>query len=234
MSIINIQYRFRLPDNTKEVFNLEIDEQRLELIGNAPENPPEWTKLDFHQCPNCSFGPNAHPYCPLILNLVNIVNRFDNILSYDEIHMDVITQERSISQRTTAQTGISSLMGLVIATSGCPHAAFFKPMARFHLPLASEKETIYRAASMYLLAQYFLNKEGKKAGFELDGLKNIYDNIQVVNSAIAERLRAATKTDSSINAIIRLDMYAKAMPFVIAESLDELRNLFVPYLTLQD
>jgi hypothetical protein len=33
-----------------------------------------------------------------------------------------------------------------------------KPMARFHLPLASEEETIYRATTMYLLAQYFLRE----------------------------------------------------------------------------
>lgn len=166
-----------------------------------------------------------------MLNLVDIVKRFDHILSYDEISMEVIMDERCISRRTTAQRGLSSLMGIVIASSGCPHTVFFKPMVRFHLPLASEEETLYRATSMYLLAQYFLQKEGKKADFELHGLEQIYNNIHLLNTAIAERLRAASKTDSSVNAIIMLDMYAKAMPYAIEESLEEIRYLFTPYLT---
>jgi hypothetical protein len=157
------------------------------------------------------------------------VEPFDRLLSYDKIHVDVITEERSISQDTTAEQGIGSLMGLVIATCGCPHTAFFKPMARFHLPLASEDETIYRAASMYLLAQYFLKKEGHDADLELKGLMKIYDNIQIINASIAKRLRAATEKDSSLNAIVLLDMYAKTLSYAIEESLEEVRYLFSPF-----
>jgi hypothetical protein len=145
--------------------------------------------------------------------------------------VDVITAERRISQQTNAQTGISSLMGLVIATSGCPHAAFFKPMARFHLPLASREETIFRATSMYLLAQYFLKKEGKSADFELEGLSGIYANMQIINMAVVKRLRAATQTDSSVNALVILDCYAKFLPFAIEKSLEDVRYLFSPFLT---
>ncbi len=230
MQTIAIKYCFRLADDVQEVINLELDAHNLELVVNAPLTMPEWTSLDFHQCPNCSFSPSTHPNCPLSVHLVNIVRRFNSILSYDEIHVEVITAERNISQHTTAQRGLSSLMGLVIAASGCPHTAFFRPMARFHLPLASEEETLYRAISMYLLAQYFLQQEGKAADFELEGLRQIYMNVHAVNTAIAQRLRAACETDSSANALILLDMYAKAVPCVIEESLEEIRYLFAPYL----
>ena len=77
-------------------------------------------------------------------------------------------------------------------------------MARFDLPLASDEETVYRATSMYLLAQFFLKKEGSQTDLELDGLARIYENLQIINVAIAERLRAATTTDSSVNAIVVL------------------------------
>ena len=162
--------------------------------------------------------------------MVNIVNRFEDLISYDKIRVDVTTEERRISQRTTAQNGISSMMGLVIATSGCPHTAFFRPMARFHLPLASKEETIFRATSMYLLAQYFLKKAGQAADFDLEGLTKIYDNMQIINNAIVERLRAATTTDSSVNAIVILDNYAKFLPFAIEKSLEDIRYLFSPFL----
>ena len=140
MKTIAIQYCFRFADDTQEVFDLEFEAYNLEIVGNAPEILPQWTNLDFHQCPHCPLNTNTHPHCPLSVNLINIVRRFDNILSYDQVHLDVITEERCVSQETTAQRGIGSMLGLVIATCGCPHTVFFKPMARFHLPLSTEDQ----------------------------------------------------------------------------------------------
>ena len=96
--------------------------------------------------------------------------------------------------------------------------------------LANEEETTFRATSMYLLAQYFMKKIGKEFDHELDGLSKIYDNIKVVNSSIAQRLRHASKTDSTLNAIVLLDVFANTIPFIIKSSLDEIRYLFAPYL----
>ena len=230
MRNIIIQYSFQKPDNSQENLKFELDASSLELISQVPEQLPTWTELYFYQCPNCLFETATHSHCPLAVNMVNIVNRFEDLISYDKIRVDVTTEQRRISQRTTAQNGISSMMGLVIATSGCPHAAFFRPMARFHLPLASREETIFRATSMYLLAQYFLKKAGQAADFDLKGLTKIYDNMQIINNAIVERLRAATTTDSSVNALVILDNYAKSLPFAIEKSLEDIRYLFSPFL----
>ncbi len=225
----HVRYRFILSQEMQEIFDLEFNSQSIELLANHSKDLPSWTNLDFHQCSNCPLDIGSTPHCPLSANLVDLVARFDKVLSYDKLYIDVITKERRIYQETTAQKGISAMMGLIIATSGCPHTVFFKPMARFHLPLASEKETLYRAISMYLLAQYFQKKEGINTDSEFDGLKKIYDNIQIVNSETAERLKAASKTDSSVNAIIRLDLYAKIIPYFIEESLEEIKYLFKPY-----
>jgi hypothetical protein len=230
MKTISIEYRFTLDDGSQEVFNFQLDAKSLELFISTPETLPSWTKLSFHQCPNCSLNVDEHPYCPVAANIAHIVMSFDRLLSCDKIYMTVTTEERIVAQSTTAQRGISSLMGLVIANSGCPHTAFFRPMARFHLPLANIEETIFRAASMYLLAQYFLKKEGRKADFDLHGLKQIYENIHIVNEAMTERLRAATNSDLPPNAVILLDLYAQAFPFAISETLKNIRSLFTPYL----
>jgi len=232
METITIEYCFTLEDGSKETFNFRLDAKTLEL-GDTPQVCPSWTNLDFLQCPNCPLTINTHQHCPLALRLVDIVNRFERLLSYDKTRVEVITEERVISQDTTAQRGISSLLGLVIATSGCPLTAFLKPMARFHLPFSSDEETIYRAASMYLLAQYFLKQEGRDADFELKGLKTFYRSIQVVNNSIAKRLRAASESDSAVNAVVLLDMYAMALPLVIEESLKEIRSIFNSYLSVQ-
>lgn len=230
MGVVTIRYYFTLPEGVREAFDVQFDSESLELTNPLPEQLPPWTRLEFQQCPNCPLGLETHHYCPLASHLVDIVERFEGLLSYREIQVDVMTAERFITQETTVQRGMSSLIGLVMATSGCPHMAFFKPMARFHLPFASAEETVYRATSMYMLAQYFRHKAGKGADLDLKGLQEIYKNIEVVNGAVAKRLRAATEADSAINAIILLDIYTKAIPVVIEESLEEIRYLFVPFL----
>ena len=103
-------------------------------------------------------------------------------------------------------------------------------MARFHLPFASEEETIWRAVSTYLLAQYFLSKKGHSIDIDLNGLAKIYDDIEKLNIAMANRLRAASKYDSAVNAIIHLDVFAKYLTPAIEESLAKLRPIFEPFL----
>ncbi len=226
-----IRYCFRMPDNSHEEFRFELNAENLEYGGNLLQGLPPWTKLEFHQCSNCPLDARVHPHCPLAANIHNIVQRFDGLNSFDEITVEVVTEQRWIAQRTTAQLAISSMMGLVIAACGCPHTAFFKPMAWFHLPLASEEETLFRATSFYMLAQYYCQKEGRAADFEFEGLAKIYQNMQTVNCAIARRLRVASANDSSVNAIVILDSFAQIVPFAIEESLEELRYLFSTSLT---
>ena len=225
-----ITYAFRFPDGKEERFAMELNRETMELQGVLPDDRPPWVRLEFHQCPNCPLHASEHPDCPLALNLVNVARLFDGVRSHDTVDLEVVTEERTITQKTTAQRGLSALMGLIIATCGCPHAAFLRPMARFHLPLASREETTYRAASMYFLAQYFRKREGLSAELSLDGLTRFYREMERVNSAIAARLRAATSTDSSVNAIVLLDVYAKTVNMVIEQSLEMIRGLFGPYL----
>lgn len=229
MKMVDIRYHFRLPDNRQEIIDLHFDSYSLDLLNDIPESLPPWTKLDFCMCPNCPLSVRDHPECPVAVHLVKLLEIFENLLSYDTICVDVITSQRVVSKNTSAQKGVSSVMGLIMATGGCPHMDFFKPMARFHLPLANAEETVYRATSMYLLAQYFLSKEGREADMELKGLKNIYSNIMLINEAMSRRLRAISDKDVALNSLVILDAFAQTLPFVIEESLEELRHLFMPY-----
>ena len=223
-------YAFSCAGCEPEVLSLEFDADRIELINDAQETPPDWALLDYCRCAHCSLISGRYRHCPLAAAIAGVVHRFAGILSHDQIFLQVTSEERIVSQTTTAQRALSSFMGVVMAVSGCPHTAFFKPMARFHLPLASEEETIYRSTSMYLLAQYFRSRQGFAVDLSLDGLEKIYRDLQVVNTALVERLRGACKGDSSANAIIMLDMYARIMPYVIADKLADIRHLFQAYL----
>jgi hypothetical protein len=80
------------------------------------------------------------------------------------------------------------------------------------------------------LNQYFLKKDGHQSGVELDGLLKVYQEIQRVNQSMLQRLRTAVQTDSAVNALILLDVYAKFALIDIDECLDEIRYLFQPFL----
>jgi hypothetical protein len=228
MDLIEIRYIFRF-NGQHETVDIQLDADNLERVNKPGGDLPAWAQLNFHQCPHCPLDIGTHPFCPVAESLVDIVARFDKVLSYDEVDLEIITSERKVFQHTTAQRGIGSLLGILFPASGCPHIAFFKPMVRFHLPMATRTETIFRATGMYLLAQYYLEKQGRKVDFDFAGLTQIYEDLNILNIHMANRLRGATQTDSSINAIILLDVFTHALPFVIEDQLEEIRNLFMPY-----
>lgn len=234
MDPIEIVYRFQMEDGRKDVFALQLDPVSLRIIDDVGGQMPEWTALEVNQCENCSLDPKDSPKCPAAVNMVRLVQRFDTLLSFDEAKVTVVTDERKVYGETTIQRAVCSLMGLLMATSNCPLMDFFKPMARFHLPFASTAETIWRATSAYLMAQYFHTGDGAEPDIHFEGLSRIYEEIQIVNLAFAKRLRQACRQDSMINAIVLLDMFAQSMPPAIDESLEEIRQLFVPYLNYRD
>jgi hypothetical protein len=224
-----IKYLFDFQSGRREEFDLRFDDE-FRLVVPADHPLPEWTLLDHHQCPNCPLA-TGESHCPLAVALADPVTRLGSVISYEETRVEVVTEERTISQQTSAQDGISALLGLLNASSGCPVTAFLRPMARFHLPFASEAETLYRAASMYLLGEYFRSREGGVPDLELNGLLARYRELEQVNRGIVARLRAARSQDGSLNAIVLLDLYAKSLPFAVEESLAAFRPLFASYLT---
>jgi hypothetical protein len=234
MDPIEILYRFQMEDGREERFALKLDPLSLQIVIDVDGQMPDWVALEVHQCENCPLDPKDCPQCPAAVNMVSLVQRFDTLLSFDETNVTVVTDERQVYGETTIQRAVCSLMGLLMAASDCPLMDFFKPMARFHLPFASTAETIWRATSSYLMAQYFQKSDGAEPDIHFEGLSRIYEQVQIVNLAFAKRLRQACRQDSMINAIILLDMFAQSMPPAIDESLEEIRHLFVPYLSYCD
>ena len=224
-----IRYRFVMDDGTRAEFDVVLDHETLRLPEPGARYP-EWAALDFHQCPHCPLTPGPGVPCPAAAQLARLVTFFDHLPSHEGARVEVSTSERTVVQQTTVQRGVSALMGLIMATSGCPLTTFFRPMARFHLPFANAEETTYRAVSTYLLAQYFRRRRGEDADLELDGLTRLYEDIHRLNRAFAKRLRGAKGTDSSVNAVILLDVLAGALTSESDDRLPALEGAFRPYL----
>lgn len=227
---MNITYRFLSAAGADASFAIALDEH-AQAHPPVRTTPPHWTTLDHHRCPGCPLAQAGVTICPMADALVDLLEFSSQLDSFSPLSVTITTAEREINTSTSAQRAISTLMGLLIATSGCPEVAWLRPMARFHLPLANEEETIYRAASMYLLAQYFRQKHGEAPDWSMQGLRQRYQRLHEINITMATRLRSAIDRDAPVNAVILLDLFAKAMPYSVDDSLAELDYLFQPYLS---
>lgn len=229
--VLEIRYRSTCDDGNAFEFLICLDAKTLDHLFAPPVPSPAWTRLSVEQCVGCPLDPSRFARCPMALSLVEFVEKCGQMLSYSQVEAAVETPYRTVNKRTTAQRVVSSLLGLIMATSGCPHTTFLKPMARFHLPFATREETIFRSASAYLLAQYFMYHHGKPCDLELKGLQAAYARLQAVNAGMAQRMRHLSKGDANVNAISLLDLFAQDLPFAIEEKLAEIEYLFTPYFT---
>ena len=224
MKKIFYNYQFNFPDGHEKKFHIDFDNQSL--CSKLPDGNkyPDWSQLEFHQCLNCPLTSEDYLYCPLAVNLVPIIYWCQDLASYDNVDVTVTSSERQVCAHTSLQRAISSLLGLLMSSSACPKMKFLRPLARFHLPLATHEETIFRAVSATFLKNYLANK-----GCEDDPLaelKQQYRELQDINRFIAERIRCAIQRDAAVNALVLLDVLSKRVTFSIDDSLQQIRYLF--------
>jgi len=221
-------YTFEFPDNTEKKFEVLLSAKTLELVTKNDLPKPAWTKLKYKQCEHCPLG-DEHEYCPVAVNLSALVESFKDSVSYESTNVRVQTNERIYEKKTTLQKGLSSIIGMYMVTSDCPVMDKLRPMVRFHLPFGSLEETVYRAASMYLTAQYLLMRKGKTPDWDLKKLVEIYKAVGHVNRGISNRLSSASEEDANMNAVVILSAYAEMVPFSIEHQLAELEYIFSEY-----
>lgn len=218
-------YRIGLPDGSKRELTVVIDTKTLVCLEPAEVSLP-WTALDHGQCPGCPLSATTVSLCPLAARLAPVVAVLGPLLSHDELHVEVEWGHRRLVTTTTAQRMASSIIGLIAATSSCPRTGFLAPMAWFHLPLATEEETVFRAVSTYLLEQYIVAIDGGTPDWALADLAKRYQALHEVNMSMAHRLREAGSEDATVNAVVLLDLLAKAIPFSVEDSMESLRFLY--------
>lgn len=225
------RYTFEPTGGVARVFTVHLDPRTLELVSTPPASLPAWTRLDFHQCANCPLKAVTHPHCPLAVATVDLADFFAALISYEEVTVSLETREREYRSTTSAQRGISSLLGIYMVTCGCPVLARLRPMVRFHLPFASLTETVYRAISMHLVGQFLRQRRGLTPAWDLSGLIQAYEQIQTVNQSFANRLRQIERHDAGANAVVILDSFAGYVALALeGPVLDSLEPLFAAYL----
>ena len=219
--------RYEFIFRSSEDFQYEVDIDPTTLEHPAPLSAaPEWANLEVDKCPHCPLNPEKTEHCPLARRIAPILN-FSAHPAFESVVIKVHKDNTTIESQTTIQEAYRSLIGLIMATSGCPHTGFFKPMAWFHLPFATQDETLFRACATFLLFQFFDPVEPESENHFSD-LKQVYEQVHVVNQHIAKRLKRASASESTLNALTILDIFAQSFLPTLNQSLQELAFLFKP------
>jgi hypothetical protein len=221
-----IHYEFKFANNEIKIFRIKLHPKTICVILDRPVKKEDWMRLDNNQCACCPLSPETREYCPVAINIGELTEVFGDMVSYDRCLVRCVTLERIYIKKTTLMEGLASVFGVIIATSDCPIMSFLKPMARFHLPFSTPKETIFRVASVYMLRQYFNRKKNRAQDMDLELLDMHYKNVSLVNRGLIARLNTVVVNDADKNAINILFSLSQILSREINYSLNSLEFLF--------
>jgi hypothetical protein len=228
--ITEIHYRFALRSGRAHEFDIRLRADDLSLIPPPRAELPDWTRLEFHQCACCPLDPATSPRCPVAVSILELVDAFQDCLSYEDVDVAIRTESRTYSKTTTLQQGLSSLMGIYNVTSGCPVLNKLRPMVGTHLPFATIDETVYRMISMYLLAQFFRRRKGLEPDWELSSLVKLLREVLSVDIDFASRLRSISMKDANLNALTILSQIGDMTEMTITDNdLARLEKIFLAH-----
>ncbi|KMP10940.1 hypothetical protein UR09_04795 [Candidatus Nitromaritima sp. SCGC AAA799-A02] len=226
--VMRFQYRFSFRDGSKKEFSFALDKNDLSLRSTGGENPlPEWTRLEFHQCSNCTLKEEEHPCCPVAKEYYAILLFFTDKISTEKVKVAVKIEDRSHYKETDLQTGISTMAGVINVTCGCPVLSQLRPMVLLHVPFASSEETTIRMLSLFLMKKFFEHKNKNAApSLGLNGKMEFLKEVEKVNIGLVNRIRSMSSEDANVNALLRLDAFVKIMKDCIETEFEELDPLF--------
>ncbi len=229
--IIKLKYEFKFSDGTVKTFDIRLDDQTLDLVNDQEsQDNPDWALMSKFRCENCPLNVSKHKYCPVALTLYSLMDDFKNVVSCDKVDLRIETPRRTYVKNTPVQNALSSLMGIYMVTNGCPVFGKLKPMVRYHLPFASPQETSYRIISMYFMAQFFRQRQGKDADWQLEKLSDIFDDITAANRNVCRKFRALVEKDAILNAVVILNSSVDFMSICFDEGiLKEIERDFKSY-----
>ena len=181
--------------------SFEINTVETELEPSV-KDLPEWALQDDRKCLNCVSSSEEDIICAIAMRVEEVIQAFGSNVSTELVHVRVQTPQRVFSRVCDLQTGIHSLLGLLMATCGCSHMESMRKLVNFHIPFCSTKETLRRVVGAHLMEQYFVMRDGGQPDWALERLSEIFSHLAQLNQNFARRLQGTMEKDAVTNAIL--------------------------------
>ena len=211
-----IIYRSAQPDRGTVQIDIHLNAQGL--LDDLPATGPAWTRCEGAACGDCG-SDGAH--CLAALAIVPVVERCGELTSLDVVTAEAISNERHCQVAGPAARPLASIMGLLMAASGCSRLSAFRTMAQFHQPFATAEETVVRAAGFWLLQSWAAGTLAAADPFA--PLREAWEGLEDVNRQVGRQLQLHCHTDAAPNGLAYLDALAKLGLFGLDEVLAALR-----------
>ena len=221
---MTIEYRITLSDNHEFNYRVEVDR---DYDPHAVTDAPAWARLGHEKCTNCPLNTGTHRYCPAAVDLHRVIEDFRGLPAFQRAEVHVLTAEREYFKEVSLETALRSLLGVLMATSACPVLCRLKPMARQHLPFASNQEFILRTVSLYLMRQYYSMREGRTPDWELKGLVRMYQELQLVNQAFWQRIYPTCEGDSNLKVFLSFFSMSSSVSYSLEAQLQKIRHQII-------
>jgi len=215
---MKIKYNFKFQDGRNIEFRVAENTNAVPL-----DKVPAWVKLEHCQCSNCPLNVSDVAHCPAAMEILPVVEAFQAEDAYQRVEVVVTDERRAYSKETTLEEALRSLLGLKMATSDCPVLSELKPMALHHLPFASSDEFVMRSVGYYLLQQLFAKRNQQQPDWDLVGLVERNQRLQLVNQALWQRIHAVCKGDSNLKALLNFFSMASSVSVSLESQLRKLQ-----------
>lgn len=223
---MSIEYRFSFNQGNEDLIYLIDTEDRLNSTTQG-EVPADWTRLENCQCSNCPLSKGEVKLCPAAVDMQKVIEDFGKLPALQKVDIQITAPERTYNKNTGIEEGLRSLMGLIMANSGCPILSKLKPMAYTHLPFASQAEFILRSVGTYLVSQYYLGQAGKAPDWALVGLIELNQELRLVNQAIWQRIHGACEEDSNLKALLSFFTMSSSVSYSLEAQLSKIKHAFL-------
>jgi len=224
-----IDYVFKFGDGQEHRFSTELDAATLAIVPKANDPMPDWTLLSFQQCAGCPLTSATHPRCPVAANLTEIAEFFKTYVSYEEVDVTVVTEQRTYSKHTSVEEGLASLLEIYLVGSGCPVMDKMRPVIDNHLPFATPQEATWQHLTAYLTAQYLLAKKDIPGDVKADALPAILNELKDTSTAFMQRLKAMEKKDALRNSMVVLtNLITMAGRAIVANRFQRIEAILLP------
>lgn len=212
----DIEYRIVTAGGLAAEFTIRLDES-----GRLREprcDDALWAERVPGGCPDCRA---ASAKCLAASAIAPVVERFRDVGSLEQVHAVVRQDDRHCEIRCTAPRALASIMGLLIAASGCHKSMPFRAMALYHQPFATADETLTRAAGFWLLNRWA--GDSLCADSPFDDLIEAWADLEEINQQLSRRLHSICPTDAAPNGLAFLDALAKIGMMGLESRLEALR-----------